>query len=358
MTDAPPPERAPRLLYIDDDAGLCALVKKGLERRGFSVRCELDARAGVELAATETFDAVGIDHYMPRQDGLATLQQLRARGLDMPIVYVTGSDESRIAVAALKAGASDYVIKTGADDFLNLLERAFTQALEQVRLSRQKEAAELALRDANERLEAVVARQAALLREMNHRVANSLQMVQSLVAMQASAATDGDAKAALRDTQNRISAIMQVHRRLYTSDDVRSVDAAAYLGGLVEELQRSMDRTGGRRDIRFRADPVRLDTDRAVSVGVIITELVTNACKYAYGRDADGEVRVDLEAEAGGRLRLVVEDDGCGLPGADQPAKGTGLGRRVVAAMASSLKTTVEYDPAYSGARATLSFAA
>lgn len=356
MTEASP-DRRPRILYIDDDAGLCTLVKRGLMRRGFDVVCELDARVGVEMAAAERFDAVGIDHYMPRQDGLATLEQLRAAGVDTPIVYVTGSDESRIAVAALKAGASDYVIKTGAEDFLDLLSRAFSQALEQVRLNHQKDAAEQAVHEANTRLEAVVERQAALLREMNHRVANSLQLVQSLVSMQAASAGE-EARAALRDTQNRVSAIMQIHKRLYTSEDVQSVDAADYIGGLVQELQRSMDRAGGCREIHFYADPIRLDTDRAVSLGVVVTELVTNACKYAYPLPARGDVRVDLRRDGPDQVRLVVEDDGCGLPAAGTAPRGTGLGRRVIEAMASSLRSTVQIDGAHGGARVTLAFQA
>ena len=349
---AAPPSR---ILYIDDDAALCALVRRSLGRRGFEVVAETDARAGVERAAAEAFDALGIDHYMPRQDGLATLEQLRARGVDAPIVYVTGSDESRIAVAALKAGASDYVIKTGAEDYLDLLCRAFEQAVEQVRLQRQKDVAERALRDANARLEAVVERQAVLLREVNHRVANSLQLVQSLVHMQTSTVQDKAARAALRDTGNRVSAIMQVHKRLYTGDDVRSVDAEAYLGGLVEELRRSLAQSGDRREIRFHSDELQLATDQAISLGVIVTELVTNACKYAYGGDETGEVRVRLDRD-GAELRLVVEDDGCGLP-PDGHTRGTGLGRRVVDAMASSLKSRLHLDPAHSGVRAVVTFA-
>lgn len=346
----------PRVLYVDDDAGLCALVRRGLERRGFSVVAESDATKAVDLAAENAFSAVAIDHYMPRQDGLTTLQQLRDAGVDAPIVYVTGSDESRIAVAALKAGASDYVVKTGADDFLDLLARALAQALDQVRLRRERDAAEQALREANARLEAVVERQAVLLREVNHRVANSLSLVQSLVGLQTASLTEDQAKAALRDTQNRIAAIMQIHRRLYTSDDVQAVDAAGYLRGLVEELERSLSVRGGRRPIRFHADPIVVDTDRAVSLGVVVTELVTNACKYAYPDEADGEVRVELRRDGDGQAVLTVEDDGCGLPPLDAKPRGTGLGRRVIDAMASSLKTGLHIDPAHSGTKAVLAF--
>ncbi len=355
MTATPEAPR-PHLLYIDDDEALCRLVAKTLDRRGFQVTTVQDALEGVGMAARDRYDVVAIDHYMPRQTGLDTLEQLKAGGDGAPVVYVTASDDIRIAVAALKAGAADYVIKTASEDFPSLLASALEQVLAHAALRREKEAAEDALRAANERLEAIVSRQAALLSEVNHRVANSLQLVASLVYMQAGALTDPAARHALADTQARINAIMQVHRRLYTSDDVQFVDMEDYLQGLVAELEQSTNRSTVEPRIRLAADPVRLATDKAVSLGVIVTELVTNAMKYAYPAGADGEVRILFAMDGPDRLRLVVEDDGQGMP-SGQAAKGTGLGQKVVAAMARSLSSQMELDPSHAGVRASLSFA-
>lgn len=356
MSQAVPPER-PRLLYIDDDRGLCHLVTRGMERRGYEVVCATDGPDGVARAARERFDAIAVDHYMPRQDGLTTLEQLRALPSPPPIIYVTGSDESRIAVAALKAGAADYVVKSTAEDFNDLLQSAVGQALAQIRLRRERDVAERALSDANGRLEAIVARQAVLLREVNHRVANSLQLIASLVHMQAAAVSDAAARDALQDTQARIAAIMQIHRRLYTSEDVQVVDMEEYLKGLVGELQQSLSAAASERPIRLAAEPIKLATDKAVSLGVVVAELVTNACKYAYRDGESGEVRVALERASGEALCLVVEDDGRGMPPGGQPI-GTGLGQKVIAAMARSLNSRVEFDPGHGGVRAVLSFKA
>jgi two-component sensor histidine kinase len=271
------------------------------------------------------------------------------------VVYVTGSDESRIAVAALKEGAIDYVVKTGSDDFIDLLTSALRQAEEQVRLRKERDDAMEALRTANARLEAIVDHQAVLLREVNHRVANSLQLVSSLVHMQLSAVKDGPARDALRDTQARIDAIMQVHRRLYTSEDVQSVDMQDYLEGLVTELSQSLA-ADGCRTLTLKAEPIRLPTDMAVSLGVVVAELVTNACKYAYPEGEAGEVRVLFTLDEGQHV-LVVEDDGPGFSPAD-PAKGTGLGRAVISAMAKNLNSKIVFDPDHKGARAVLSFSA
>ncbi|OYX33626.1 MAG: two-component system sensor histidine kinase/response regulator [Caulobacterales bacterium 32-69-10] len=346
----------PHVLYIDDDAALCRLVSRGLERRGFVVTTVNDGAEGVERARGGGFDVIAIDHYMPGQLGLDTLAQLKALPDPAPVVYVTGSDEIAIAVAALKAGAADYVIKSAAEDFSTLLASALEQALSQVSLRRGKEEAEQALRAANERLEAIVSRQAVLLREVNHRVANSLQLVASLVHLQASALTDAKAIHALRATEARIGAIMQVHRRLYTSDDVQFVQMDEYLAGLVSELDQSVSGVERNRLISLSAEPVQLATDKAVSVGVVVAELVTNALKYAYGPDDPGEVRIVLKRDGAGRLELVVEDDGRGMTASVQP-RGTGLGQTVVAAMARSLDTRLSLDPDHRGVRAVLSFA-
>lgn len=346
----------PHVLYIDDDIGLCRLVARGLERRGFEVTTCNDGPEGVEKARVRRFDVVAIDHYMPGQLGLDSLAQLRALPDAAPVVYVTGSDEIAIAVAALKAGAADYVIKSTADDFTTLLASALDQALSAVVLRREKELAEQALRDANERLEAIVARQAVLLREVNHRVANSLQLVASLVHLQTAALNDTKAVQALRATEARIAAIMQVHRRLYTSDDVQVVQMDEYLAGLVSELDQSVSGVERDRPIRLVSEAIAVATDKAVSVGVVVAELVTNALKYAYSPDEAGEVRVILRREGKGRLELVIEDDGCGMSGASGP-KGTGLGQTVVGAMARSLDSKVTLDSAHKGVRAVLSFA-
>ncbi|MGZ6040409.1 MAG: histidine kinase dimerization/phosphoacceptor domain -containing protein, partial [Phenylobacterium sp.] len=262
-----------------------------------------------------------------------------------PVVYVTGSDESRVAVSALKAGASDYVVKSVGEEFFDLLENAFVQAMEQVELRRRHAKAEAELKTSNERLE-------ALLHEVNHRVANSLQLVSAFVQMQASAVEAGVARSALKDTQRRIEAIIQVHRRLYSSQDVESVDMQDYLAALVRELEDTLSTAASPRRLSLLAQPVRLATDKAVSVGVIVNELVTNACKYAYKRGEAGEVRIRLGDDGEG-LTLMVEDDGVGMP-ADGAVRGTGLGGRLIKAMAASLGAEVAYDPAHAGVRAVL----
>ncbi|TXC71944.1 response regulator [Sphingomonas ginsenosidivorax] len=333
-----------RVLYIDDDAGIRRLAARALGRRGYDVTVAEGGAEGCVRAAADHFDLIAVDHYMPGMDGLETIAELAKLPDTPPIVYVTGSEEGRIAVAALKAGAADYVVKTVGNDFFDLLAAAFEQVRARATLEQAKATAEAELRATNARLE-------ALLSEVNHRVANSLQLVSAMVRLQSTALVDPAAREALEDTQRRIQAIAQVHRRLYTTNDVESVDMREYLGALVEELAETWSTDALPRALSIVAEPIRLSTDRAVSLGIIVTELVTNACKYAYPLGA-GEVRVALRAD-GDAFLLAVEDDGCGMP-ADATPRGTGLGTKLIRAMAQSLQSIVEYDATHTGVRATL----
>ena len=194
----------------------------------------------------------------------------------------------------------------------------------------------------------------ALLAEVNHRVANSLMMVASLVRMQSRAVTNQEAKDVLAETEARIFAISDVHKRLYSSGDVRSVALDEYLSGLLNQLQSSMQSEGHGASLDYHLEPLKLPTDSSINLGVVVTEWVTNAFKYAYP-GSRGEVRVNLKRLPDGRAELRVEDDGIGRT-EDGPAQGTGLGTRLVKAMASNVGGEIQYLVRTPGTMARLTF--
>ncbi|WP_340646230.1 CHASE3 domain-containing protein [Phenylobacterium sp.] len=194
-----------------------------------------------------------------------------------------------------------------------------------------------------------------LLSEVNHRVANSLQLVSALVHMQSKTVTDESAKGALKETETRIQAISQIHKSLYTSRDVTSVALDDYLGVMLENLGVAMRNDGHTARLTSMLDPVILPTDESISLGVVATELVTNAFKYAYPAGQSGDIHVMLRKLPEGRAELVVQDDGIGLGAAVHPG-GTGLGSKIISAMAAALKTNVEYVSRTPGTAARLVF--
>jgi two-component sensor histidine kinase len=193
-----------------------------------------------------------------------------------------------------------------------------------------------------------------LLAEVNHRVANSLSLVASFVKLQSNAVKEQAAKDALAETQARIYAVSLVHKRLYSSGDVRFVALDEYLSGLLDHLETSMRGEGLGASLRYDLEPLKLQTDASVNLGVVVTEWVTNAFKYAYP-DRRGEVRVRLKRLSDGQVELVVEDDGVGRND-EQTAKGTGLGTRIVKAVALTMGAHIEYLTRQPGSAARLLF--
>jgi two-component sensor histidine kinase/CHASE3 domain sensor protein len=193
-----------------------------------------------------------------------------------------------------------------------------------------------------------------LLSEVNHRVANSLSLVSSLVHLQSKALKDPAAKDALAETQERIFAISLVHKRLYSSTDVRAVALDEYFNTLLDHLRTSLRGQGHGLTLSFEIERVMLETDFSINLGVVLTELVTNAFKYAYP-DGVGEIRVRLRRLSDEQAELVVEDDGIGrVDGA--PAKGTGVGSRIVNAMCATLGARIDYRNLQPGTAAHLKF--
>jgi two-component sensor histidine kinase len=338
-----------RVLFIDDDPGFARLVRKALERQGHSVVHVATGAEGEERLAAGGIDVIALDHTLEGETGFDILARLGPRGGGRPpVVYVTAAVDARTAVEAMRAGADDYVIKDASSDFFELLVVAIEKALERWRMGKMRERAEEELRTSRDRAE-------TLLREVNHRIANSLGLAAAMVRMQASAIQDPGAVGALLETRRRIVAIAAVHRRLYVSEKFGQVEIDDYLAHLTQELEESLRDADHNHAIALSAQKFSVSIEKAVSLGVIVGELVTNAFKYAYQREQKGEVRVRVGRGGNGDGVLTVEDDGCGYDTA-APCRGTGLGSKILAGMAQSLGATYEQDAGPEGVRTRLAF--
>ncbi|KWV54213.1 two-component system sensor histidine kinase/response regulator [Bradyrhizobium macuxiense] len=342
----------PTLLYIDDDATLARLVERGLTRAGFKVVHAVDGQEGIDRLAQGGIDVIALDQYMPGLDGLETLEQILKIADAPPVVFVTASQDSAIAVTALKAGAADYLVKDVRGDFIPLLQVAVNGAIRRAAIQKARDEAEAEVHASRDRYAALAAEREVLLREVNHRVGNSLQIIASLLHLQANSATQNDVKAALTNAMGRVAAVAQVHRRLYTSQDFKTVMLNQYLEALLEDLRRSAEGNKMSR-LTLKADPIEIDPDRAVAIGVIVNELVMNAVKYAYP-DGAGPIHVELKPE-GDDLQLAISDEGVGYADNADP-RGTGMGQRIVASMAAKLDASVERDPDHKGTRVLVRF--
>jgi two-component sensor histidine kinase len=196
------------------------------------------------------------------------------------------------------------------------------------------------LRELNERRELELAKQALeiqvsqtelLLKEVNHRVKNSLQVVASLLQLEVAQLGNTEAATAMQEAAGRVTAVAAVHERLYSGDDLSTVPLDTFLADLCRDLGRAL----GCPEIELDLVPVRVPTDMAVPLALMINELVTNAIKHGGGR-----CRIVLRSESGDMLKLTIADAGQG-PSPDRPQQ-SGMGSRILQGLARQLGATIE----------------
>ena len=190
---------------------------------------------------------------------------------------------------------------------------------------------------ADQRIRASLREKEALLREIHHRVKNNLQVVSSLLGLQSRGVGDPLTRRMFEESQNRIHSMALLHESLYESADLSQVDFPAYIQQLAQHLLRSYGVAGDRIRLVTDLDDLRLTLDAAVPCGLIINELVSNSLKYAFPAERRGEIHLALKEIPGGQARLVVADDGIGLPAGIDIEKTRSLGLRLVRTLAQQL---------------------
>ena len=209
------------------------------------------------------------------------------------------------------------------------------------------------IRDLNKELVALLEQKDTLLKqrefllgEVNHRVQNSLALVASFLSLQSRETEEPSTRAALEEARRRISAVSLVHRRLYGANSIRTVEGARYLDELLDDLLAASGEEW-KQQVTRDFDPVLLPNDRAISLGLIVTELFINAQKYAYG-GAAGPLHVAMK-ESGSRVIVSVGDHGAG-----RGTTRTGFGSRMLDVLVSQLAGTLKYSDNHPGTLATL----
>ncbi|MCZ7659244.1 MAG: HAMP domain-containing protein [Xanthobacteraceae bacterium] len=190
-----------------------------------------------------------------------------------------------------------------------------------------------------------------LLKEVNHRVKNSLQLVASLLGLQLSQIKDPEARRQFEEAGRRINTVASIHQRLYQDENVDRVAFDRFLRDLCTDL----GSVYGHERITIACDvtPCHLDTGRVIPVALIINELIANAFKYSFPQGASGSIRVDCREEPGAVV-TSVSDDGVALPAGFDPGKSAGLGMRMIVALTRQLRGTLGVEPLEPGKRFTL----
>ena len=183
----------------------------------------------------------------------------------------------------------------------------------------------------------------ALLREIHHRVKNNMQVISSILQLQTNYIKDPVLLDVFKDCQGRIRTMGLIHEKLYRSEGLAQVDFKEYLESLVGLLLRSQTPKGVVVRNELRIQPVDLDVDTAIPLGLIANELVCNCLKHAFTGRPAGQMQISLIKTESGRLELVVVDDGQGLPSGFDPDKTSSLGLRLVKILSRQINGTMEF---------------
>jgi Signal transduction histidine kinase len=205
-----------------------------------------------------------------------------------------------------------------------------------------------------EHTEQLLEQQKTLLREMEHRIANSLQIIASILLLKAGAVASEETKNELRAAHQRVMSVAAVQSHLHASDGIEEIEIGPYLTKLSSGLASSMVDPKQSVDISVIADRGTLPSSHAVSIGLIVTELIINSVKYAFsGAHASANIQVIFEM-AKSDWKLTVADNGRGRRQADNVNASTGLGTALVAALAKQLRAQVSETSSRKGMAVTV----
>ena len=200
-------------------------------------------------------------------------------------------------------------------------------------------------------LKAALERQHFLMKEMNHRVKNSLSIVSSMLHMQAREVDNAEFTEKFEEASMRVAAVARAHERLYRNNDFESID----LGHYMEEICKDMDTSVAHCTIHVNTQRgMNMKIDNAISVALIIVELITNCAKYAYPNQTQGQIWVEIKRQPDMSILLSVRDEGAGLPADFSPTKARGLGMRIVAALSGQLNAKLGFERHSVGSQFTL----
>jgi PAS domain S-box-containing protein len=183
-----------------------------------------------------------------------------------------------------------------------------------------------------------------LLKEIHHRVKNNLQIISSLLDLQADSIDDDHVRELFKVSQNRIRTMALVHGTLYGTDNISMIDCSDYVRSLVDYLSSIFLRNSSNIAITVSIDDIQLNIDRAVPVGIILNELITNSMKYAFPGSQPGSIRISMERTTDDHIILDIADDGVGIPAEIDPEHSLTLGLQLVYMLVHQIKGSVKID--------------
>ncbi|ALA59113.1 putative Histidine kinase family [Nitrospira moscoviensis] len=329
------------ILLVDDDARNLDVLESVLSAPDYRLFRARTADEALLALVREDFAVIVLDVRMPDINGIDLAQMIkqRKRTQHVPIIFLTAYyREDQDVLQGYGAGAVDYLSKPVNPLILRSKVAVFVDLFRKTRtLATMNRAMEAEIEDRLKQLKASLREKEILLKEIHHRVKNNLQVISSLIDLQAARQPDPGVQVLFRDARDRVRSMALVHEKLYQSEDLARTELGAYARNLMRELFQAHREQSESIALRLEVEPLHLPVDMAIPCGLILNELATNSLKHAFvGRDR-GAIRIELARMDDGRARLVFQDDGRGFPpGMDWRATSS-LGLRLIRMLSDQL---------------------
>ena len=333
------------ILLVDDDSRNLDVLESILscaDHRLFRARTADEALLAL---IAEEFAVIVLDVRMPDVSGyeLAQLIKQRKRTQHIPILFLTAYyREDGDVLQGYGAGAVDYLSKPVNPLILKSKVAVFVDLFRKTRaLATMNRAMEVEIEERLKQLKASLHEKDILLKEVHHRVKNNLQVISSLIDLQAERLTDPSTQTLFRDTRDRVRSMALVHEKLYQSADLAHTELGAYIRNVMNELFLAHGEVSSKVSLQLELEPVFLPVDMAIPCGLILNELATNSLKHAFvGRDR-GTIDIHLSTVGNASVRLLFRDDGWGLPAGLDLQAAESLGLRLIRMLSKQLRGEV-----------------
>jgi len=331
-----------RILIVDKKENGLRALRSLLEGHGYEVLAAANGADALETALKNPPDLVITDILMPVMDGFDLCRQWKkdARLKAVPLIFYTAAcTDEEDKEFALKLGAERLIVKPQKPEALvAVIRETIQQAAEGAKtparppvkapledevlylrqynkmLIRKLEAMIEKSEQANHELRLSIKEKELLLRELNHRVNNNLQLIINLTSLQRKFINDEKDAAIFDENQRRIKSIAMIHEKLYLKKGIFNIKFSEYIKDLARSIFNSFVPFDRLLDLKVDVEDVKLDIERSVTCGLIINEVISNAIKYAFSGRARGEILISLHKRGEDDIELILSDNGIGMP--------------------------------------------
>jgi two-component sensor histidine kinase len=292
------------IIIIEDNPNDAEMIINEIHAAGIStewVRVET-AQDLLKQIQNFNYDIVISDYHLPLFGVSEALTIIQKQGKDAPFIIVSGAIGEETAVALMKSGVNDYVMK----DNIKRLPEAIRREIREAHIREDN-------RLANRQIREALLEKEILIKEIHHRVKNNLQIIMSMINLQCFKTNNPDFIGEITILKKRIGAIAHVHEIMYATDNFSKINLHEYIKRITNDLCEIYNAYPLGITLYIQGEPIEISIEKAIPCGLVINELVTNSLKYAFEdiQSKTKEIRVDLR-QNGGVIIIIISDNGSG----------------------------------------------